>query len=187
METSGIETEFYPSGKNVLLILTGIGGSVKGHQNKYQTIAETAVKNHGFSVCVVTMPQGSWECPEDIFRYAMSVVQAQVPDCGDVYAMGNSAGATFLLWYAYLFPQIKKVLAINPVLNVNLHRANHGIRNFTGGKIFLAVGEKDASNLFSEFLEGNQETSVIRLENTDHYFTDNLGTFLSLPERLLFV
>ena len=127
-----IETEFYPSGKNVLLILTGIGGSVKGYRNKYQTIAENAVKNRDFSVCVITTPQGSWKRPEENIRYAMRVVQAKVPDCEEVYAMGNSAGATFLLWYSYLFPQIKKVLAINPVLNVNLHRANNGVQKFTG-------------------------------------------------------
>lgn len=55
-----IEIEFYENGKDMLLIFTGIGGTTKGFQNKYEIIAEQVIKDYGFSVAVVAMPFGAW-------------------------------------------------------------------------------------------------------------------------------
>ena len=35
-----IDIEFYEGGRDVLVIFTGIGGTTKGYQNKYEKIAK---------------------------------------------------------------------------------------------------------------------------------------------------
>lgn len=182
----GVEIEFYPAGENVLLILTGIGGTTKGYLNKYQTIAENAVKNHGFSTCVATTPHGSWEHPEQNLRFITDYLAGKMKEGGKIYAMGSSAGASILLWYAHLYPKIVRVLAVNPVLNINLHRANDGIKNFAGEKIEIAVGENDASGFFCKMLKGSSRMNITRLSGVDHRFTDEMPLFISLPDRFLF-
>ena len=110
---SAIKTDYYPAGKDCLLILTGRGGDTKGYENKYEKIAQTVTQKHGFSAVVAAVPDDIWERPTEFFKEA---VGSAPPFCkgGDIYVMGSSAGASLAIWYAHTYPQIKKVLAVNP-------------------------------------------------------------------------
>lgn len=48
-----IEIDKFISGNKVLLIMTGLGGTTKGYENKYHTIAKQAY-NKGYSVFITT-------------------------------------------------------------------------------------------------------------------------------------
>lgn len=170
-----IEIEFYSAGKNLLLILTGIGGTTKGFQNKYEKIANQVVEKYNYSVMVATSPKGSWQHTKANLDYIMSVVNKN--EYHNIFAMGSSAGANILLMHAYEFPQIKKILAINPVLNVNLHKINNGIEFFKGN-VILICGEDDMSNKFKEIVDKKAKT--ITIPNADHNFTNQLNNFIEL-------
>ena len=174
-----IEIEFYSAGKNLLLILTGIGGTTKGFQNKYEKIAKQVVQKYNYSVIVATSPKGSWQHTKENLAYIMSVVNKK--EFYNIFAMGSSAGANILLMHAYEFPKIKKILAINPILNINLHKINNGIELFNG-KTILICGEKDMSNKFIGIV--NKKANTITIPNADHNFTNQLNDFIELYKYL---
>ena len=174
-----IEVEFYSAGKNLLLILTGIGGTTKGFQNKYEKIAKQVVEKYNYSVIVATSPKGSWQHTKENLDYIMTVVNKK--EFHNIFAMGSSAGANILLMHAYEFPKIKKILAINPILNINLHKINNGIDLFNG-KTTLICGEDDMSNKFKEIV--NKKAKTITIPNADHNFTNQLKVYIKLYEYL---
>ena len=185
---TNFEIEIHEKGNNILLIFTGVGGTTKGFQNKYETIANNVTKSYGFSVIVATTPSGSWlrldgNNLQDIMN---SILDKKRNEHFNVYVMGSSAGANIVLNYSYLFPQIKRVLAINPVLNMNLHRIHEGIKKFNGEKITIVFGEKDYSSKLIEVLPQADVLDTIVLPNVDHMFTGQLETFISLPNQYLF-
>ncbi len=98
--------------------------------------------------------------------------------------MGNSAGANLPICYSYLYPQIKKVLAINPVLNLNYHKTKEGILNFNGEKMFVVTGELDPAAVWLNSLPKKANLSTEILQGVDHVFTDNLEKFIALPQVL---
>ena len=108
--------------ENLLLILTGRGGSADGFGNKYGKIRDRVREKYGFSVYIVRTPQDVWERKNAFFEEAVSaVIQYQ-----QIYMMGVSAGASIALWYAAGYPQIVRVLAVNPVLQINFDMALSG-------------------------------------------------------------
>ena len=182
-----IEIEFYEKGQDVLFIFTGIGGTTKGYQNKYELIANQVVKDYGFSVAVVATPHGALLTLNDNMQYVMNFLfeQKKSKDIR-VYAMGTSAGGNIVLSFSYPYPQIKKVLAINPVMNVNFHLIKNGIKEFVEGKINVVFGEHDSSTKWVELLPNSDNLSVTILPNIDHEFRGNLQSFIDLPNKFLF-
>ena len=186
--TTPIEIDFYGKGNDVLIILTGIGGTTKGFENKYETIAKQIMRDYGFSVAVATTPSGSWmrldgNNLQDVIE---ALIEKKHHDNFIIYAMGISMGANIVLSYAHHFPQIKKVLAINPVVNINLHKIFKGIELFTGEKIDIVFGEKDPSSQFANAFPQVDKLQTTVLPNIDHYFKGYLQTFIDLPNRFLF-
>lgn len=182
-----IEIDFYKGGRDVLLIFTGLGGTLKGYENKYERIAKQTVKDYHFSVAVVATPSNAWQALDENLNCAMEFLYEKFNDKNfNVYAMGTSAGANILLCFSYLFPQIKRVLAVNPVLNVNFHWIDKGIKQFKGDKISVISGELDPSSGLIGLLSQYDTVQKIVLPNTDHVFRDKLGEFILLPNRYLF-
>ena len=178
-----MKIDFYPAGKDCFLIFTGLGGNVKGSENKYVKIAESVTKNYGFSVFVAALPEDCWERPQEVFKKALNHVMTMSGE-GKIFVMGSSAGASIALWYSHLYPQIKKVLAINPVLNYNYHRTKEGVLKFGGEKIFIASGDMDPCAKWLNMLPVKDNLSKQTLKGVDHVFTDKLPVFLSLPDLL---
>ncbi len=176
-----IEIEFYGIADNLLLILTGIGGTVKGYADKYVKLANKVIDTQEFSVAVATTPSGSWQHTKENLEFIMQYVKNKCN--GKIYAMGSSAGANILLMHAHEHPQIKQILAVNPVLNINLFKIESGINQFAGNTT-LICGEKDMSSMFYKMLKSTATTFV--LENIDHNFTNHLDEFIDLPLKYLF-
>ncbi len=178
-----MEIDFYAGGENCLIIFTGLNGNTKGYGDKYLKIAEAVVKDTGFSVFVAAVPGNCWDCPQEVFTsavdYALSKVKAE-----NIYITGNSAGANLAICYSYLYPQIKKVLAINPVLNLNYHKTKEGILNFNSEKMFVVTGELDPAAVWLNSLPSKSNLSTEILQGVDHVFTDNLEKFIALPQVL---
>jgi len=179
-----IEIEYYEKGKDILLILTGIGGTTKGYENKYEKIAKSVMEKYNFSVVIATSPSGSWLHTEQNLNQVMNFIQSKRQNDFKVYAMGNSAGANIVLWHSNKFPQIKKVLAVNPVMNINLHLFK-ALKD-SQKEMYVVFGELDISSKFAPLLPSSENIKVDILPNIDHNFTENLDLFMNLPNIYLF-
>ena len=171
-----IEIKYYGKSNNLLLVLTGIGGTTTGYNNKYEKLAKRVIGTQDFSVAVATTPSGSWQHTKENLDFIMNEVSKRYND--KIYAMGNSAGGNILLMHAYEFPQIEKVLAVNSVLNVNLFKIEKGINLFKG-KTTIVCGEKDTSIKFYKMLKTN--ANIVILQDIDHNFTNHIEDFINLP------
>ena len=165
------------------VILTGLGGSADGFGNKYSRIAEYVQSDYGFPVFIAPTPEDVWEKKEKFFD---EVVARFIQNKTCVYLMGVSAGATMALWYAAKYPQIERVLCVNPVLNINLHLTSSGIRGFCGEKMAVVFGEKDPSVKWAELLPALPHLQTYIIPDADHVFSGKLNEFIGLPKKYLF-
>ena len=182
---SEIEYAYYAGGKDVVLIITGIGGSTLGYKNKYDKMAKDIIKNKNCSVLIASSPQGSWQhMKENLNNIINKIIEIKQTENVDIYTFGHSAGGNILLLNAYHYPQIKKIVAVNPVMNVNLPWIIDGVKFFSG-EIAIIFGEKDYSSQFKSIIPKQPNVKTITLPNIDHYFTNNLNLFISLPLKYL--
>ena len=165
------------------VILTGLGGSADGFGNKYLRIAEYVQSDYGFPVFIAPTPKDIWDKKEKFFdEIAARFIQNKT--C--VYLMGVSAGATMALWYAVKYPQIRRILCVNPVLNINLHLTSSGIRDFCGEKMAVVFGEKDPSAKWAKLLPVLPNLQIHIIPDADHVFCGKLDEFIDLPKKYLF-
>lgn len=178
----------YDKGKSsdCLLIFTGINGTIEGYEGKYQRIADEVLSKTEYSVCRIALLSGAWNDLEGYLQKARDFLYEKSDgEEIDVIAMGCSAGANLLLCHGSKFPQIRRILAINPVLNVNIHRILNGIRSFPGEEIDVVVGKKDPSYPLVGLLPQDPKLKCHALDDVDHEFRGQLETFAQLPWRFL--
>ena len=178
-----IEIKTYPAGENVLLVLTGLGGSLSGYGGKYIKIAQRASREYGFTTSVAAVTEDVWADKERAFDEMFSRACSAA---SKAYIMGSSAGASLALWYAHKYKNVAKVLCVNPVLNVNLPLTVKGMKEFEGEKLYIVSGDCDPSFVWAKMIKSAQKTEVRILENVDHFFTGKLNEFINLPFELLF-
>lgn len=178
-----MQYDFYPAGEDCLLILTGLGGTTKGYDGKYEKMAKNINLKYNCSVAVVAVPNSCWDNPKQVFLQAIDCVYASIPP-KRLFVFGNSAGGTIALWYAFMFPGIDKVMSVNPVLNLNYHNAKNGLQNFAGSKMYIISGEFDGGAQWIKFLPEKQNVFKNVFAGADHAFTNMLDEFISLPEIL---
>ena len=70
----------------------------------------------------------------------MGFVEEQMKKSGfddsEIYGMGHSAGAHFWGRFAYLYPNVSKLLLINPVVSVNFTKLKKELQAYQG-ELFL--------------------------------------------------
>ncbi len=182
--------KIYQANSNVgVIIFSGIGGSVDGFENKYAKIAENLKEKHNVSVFIFAVE--SWNQFDSLLKMAMDKIceyykSLKIEDFS-LYAMGVSAGASILASNSFKYSQIKKVLAINPVLQMNYFKLLDGVKSFVGKMIFI-FGENDKSAKYCPLLEKQDFKNVdfVIVKGADHQFTNNLKEFINLPETYLF-
>lgn len=180
-----IEFAYYEKGNDILLMITGVGGSTKGYANKYERIARQVMDQWNMSVVVATTPSGSWMHAEQNMKEIMSFIHSKrFKKSFKVYALGNSIGANILLWHFNQFPEIEKILAINPVMTVNLHLFCPLAS--VEKSVNVIFGELDESCKFATMLPASKSVKVNILPKIDHNFTNSLDVFINLPNQYLF-
>jgi len=102
--------------------------------------------------------------------------------------MGNSNGAVLGGRYAYLHPEIKKMLLVNGPLMMNWLQTKSGVEQFSGEEVIFVYGDRDPSYKYLGLLgviEGPGKRSVITVEGADHNFKDMEEEFYTLAEKYL--
>lgn len=180
---------YFGSSKRAVLIMTGIGGNESGYDNKYEKIAGRLNEKYGASVFVFATPREAWNIGDRLVEQAVGEVNAQLASQGalpcELYCFGTSAGASFLGAFTHPYPQVKKLILVNPVMQSNPHKLLSGLEK-TNAAVTVVFGEFDPSRKFSFMLDsvkGNNIKTIV-VPNADHFFTgaDNLELFLNLPE-----
>ena len=185
--------EYKGTTNKVVMIIVWKWGTTSGYQNKYITIASNLAEKYGVSVFVVENPWISRDDPKLFIECAMGFVEEQMKKSGfddwEIYGMGHSAGAHFWGRFAHLYPNVSKLLLINPVVSVNFTKLKKELEAYQG-ELFLIQWSKDNDFFYNPLLDPikSEKKQVIILDWVNHEFSNDWGfdLFLSLAEHYLF-
>ena len=185
--------EYKGTTNKVVMIIVWKWGTTSGYQNKYITIASNLAEKYWSQVFVVENPWISRDDPKLFIEYAMNFVEEQMKKSGfddwEIYGMGHSAGAHFWGRFAHLYPNVSKLLLINPVVSVNFTKLKKELEAYQG-ELFLIQWSKDNDFFYNPLLDPikSEKKQVIILEWVNHEFSNEGGfdLFLSLAEQYLF-
>lgn len=175
--------------KGLLIVKTGSGGTIYGHENKYLILAERIRAQYGFSVMVSDNPLDI--SPEENFSFTMSVAKG----CRENFALdtsyyyGVSKGAQYAAMYGYRYDWVAKWLLLNMPLMINWHRSSRGLSQLAKKQqMVIAFGENDPSFPYSELIDmvGKANISRVIIPKADHNFSQSMDDFMALPEKFLF-
>ena len=186
LKNNDVEIEYTLTNKSskVVLILTGVGGAPQGYENKYETIKNYLRED--YNVFVAISSSGVWKRPREHFDFIINFVkETMADDTLTIYVFGNSAGGTIALWYSHSHPCIKRIVAVNPVLQINPHRINDGVKLFCNEFVKIIFGEKDISFAFAQLIKPNNKLEIISIPHADHSFTGVIDRFIELPIKYL--
>lgn len=170
-----------------VLIMTGIGGSENGYENKYEKIAYDLNVRYGVSVFIFATPRAAWGRGERLVEQAVDEVRSQLQNQGrslcELYCFGVSADASFLGAFGYLYLQIKKLILVNPVIQINYHKFLNGLKKINAD-VTIVFGELDPSYKFLFMLDSVRRENIktVIVPNADHCFSgeENFKIFLDL-------
>ena len=169
---------------NALVIFVGKDSSLFGNEDRYLKIAETANTVYGLTVFCFCNPACNWDLKDNGFSFIIDTVKENINENGNIYFFGFSAGATFAIFNAWKYAQIKRMLLVNPPLMVNMHKIFKGIKNFKGIST-LIIGEQDFCIKIGSMFERDKEmsgfTDVFIFPKADHMFTGLTDEFVKLP------
>lgn len=185
--------EYKGSTNKVVIIIVWKWGTTSWYQNKYITIASNLAEKYWVQVFVVENPWISRDDPKLFIECAMNFVEEQMKKSGfdnwEIYGMGHSAGAHFWGRFAHLYPNVSKLLLINPVVSVNFTKLKKELQAYQG-ELFLIQWSKDHDFFYNPLLDPikSEKKQVIILEWVNHEFSNEGGfdLFLSLAEQYLF-
>ena len=185
--------EYKGTTNKVVMILVWKWGTTSGYQNKYITIASNLAEKYGVNVFVVENPWISRDDPKLFVECAMGFVEEQMKKSGfddwEIYGMGHSAGAHFWGRFAHLYPNVSKLLLINPVVSVNFTKLKKELQAYQG-ELFLIQWSKDHDFFYNPLLDPikSEKKQVIILDWVNHEFSNEGGfdLFLTLAETYLF-
>ena len=178
-------------GKSGLLIVkTGSGGTIYGHDNKYLSLASQICDRYDFSVMVSDNPLGipsadNMEITMAVVKKYISTINEDIP----VYYFGVSKGGQYGAMYGYKFPFVKKWLLLNIPLIINWHRSQAGLNQMLPEQeVTVAFGEKDPSYRYSELVDllGKENIRRVTIPTADHNFSHSKEDFTNLPIKILF-
>ena len=182
-ETNTVTWGFLPgTASKLLLIKTGMGGSIYGYQEKYFHIAQH-FNSLGYNVLCCSTPQTVNDRLS--FETAIEVAKAQMgdhfPDC-TIHYMGISRGAYQGILFGNTIPQIEALLLINSPIMVNFSKQLAALRGLDKHSV-LVIGTKDPSFQFWPFLQKieNPKLKMIEVTDADHHFKGMNKEFFDLP------
>ena len=172
----------------ILLIKPGLGGDLLGKNNKFYLLGRKIHKLYGYTVICSNNPKNNIDNPlDDAFKVISDYTKFMNFKDYEVYYLGDSNGGVIGARFAYLYPNIKRALLINPPLFISYHKLKDGMLKFNGEKMVLIFGTLDPSYKFVEFLDNidNDKISYKCLENYDHNLSDDLKLLISIVEENL--
>lgn len=193
-----LDVAIHPTGSNtILLTIPGVDGSVDGYKDKYLRIAESVQEENKVSVVRISNPFITSFHWESNIRKVLNYISINLPSItegnkAEIRVMAHSAGAAVIAQIAWEYPEIKRLLLVNPATKLGLDKMKLGLSMFKGDDITVLFGSLDPSiddvnGLAS--IEGRVPINTFVLEGIDHHFsgTDGLIQFIAAPKNHLFI
>jgi len=187
-----IPVAYHPTKTGKIIInIPGAGGSLNGYKNKYLNLGNYIQGKEIASF--VRIPN---DRPQEAILTARTVINYSIENakkiCGrerpEIWLMGFSAGGASALLTAWEYPEITKVLAINPYIDFKSVRIE--IKKYLlryEGKVFLLVGLEDsviARDTIQYIHKYSNDIKAYVVPQCDHQFRGetNIKLLSQLPE-----
>ncbi len=167
----------------IILIVPGVDGSVNGYKNKYVKLANYLVEQKIGAIVRMSNPYTfgfGWDLNlREVLKY---VLENKENICGnnkpDIYIMGISAGAGTATMIAWEYPEIKKLLLMEPAWNVDPEEIKQNLPKFEG-ELYVVVGSGDEAlgeevgRRFIKYASKAKHKELHVIPNCDHHFSSN--------------
>jgi len=190
-----IPVEYHPtlSGK-IIINIPGADGSISGYKGKYTNLGDYLQKKDIASFVRIPndRPQEFINTGRCIINYCL---EGSERICGsrrpEIWLMGFSAGGASALLTAWEYPEVTKVLVINPFLNLDVIKKDlKECLPLYKGDLFVVIGENDTvidPDTLGLIKASAQNVSNLKLEvipNCDHQLkgSSNSHILSQLPE-----
>ncbi len=157
----------------VVLLKTGLNGSINGYENKYLNLATQINEIFGFTVVIVSNPyDGSFKTylglANDYIKNTLELIKEELPIAPvKYYYIGVSNGALIGLFHSYKYPIIEKSLLINmPLYIMNIFAIQKCIAKYPKPPSII-YGSLDDSFSMVKYLKAHM--TIITGE--DHFFS----------------
>ena len=181
--------------KVVLLTVPGVDGSVDGFEDKYVKIAESIQEKYGAAIVRMANPFITSYHWESNIRQSLNYIIENTEEITghkdvEIRIMAHSAGAAVVAQIAWEYPEITRILLINPATKLGIGKIKYGLSEFEGDKITVMFGSEDPSagdvDEISKLSEAKNVHTHI-LEGVDHNFSgESLEAFITAPALYLF-
>jgi hypothetical protein len=176
-----LELKIHPFNNGKIIVnYPGAFGSVDGYMQKYKILAEYIVSQSLASVVRLPNPQtinSDWNLNlEHALNYIIDNSKTICDsDNPEIFLMGLSAGAGAIATLAWKYPQVKKILLLEPALMTGDGSLVKGIMNYQG-EVYVVVGSGDEAigTLIGNMVVDNalkaSRKEIFVIPNCDHQF-----------------
>ena len=181
--------------KVVLLTVPGVDGSVDGFEDKYVKIAESIQEKYGAAIVRMANPFITSYHWESNIRQSLNYIIENTEEItgqkdAEIRIMAHSAGAAIVAQIAWEYPEITRILLVNPATKLGIDKIQYGLSEFGGNKITVLFGSEDPSvGDVDEIAKISEAKNVYThiLEGVDHNFSgESLEAFIAAPALYLF-
>jgi len=188
-----IPIEYHPTNtENIIINIPGAGGTVEGYLNKYVNLGNYIQEKDIASF--VRIPNDRPREYELTVRKVVNYCLKHSKDiCGtkipNIWLMGFSTGAGAIVLTAWEYPEIKKVLAINPYIEDIREKIKKELPSYSG-QLFLIKGSdndvvgEDTLEYISSYATSVTDIQTYTIPNCDHQLKGSVNSKIlsQLPE-----
>lgn len=175
-----MEIHPFPNGK-ILINYPGLDGSIDGYENKYRKLAEYIVLKQLAAVIRLPNPYiGPIEYDTNIRNGITHALENSQTICDSekptIYLMGTSAGAGAIATLAWEYPEVKKILLMEPA-PISTDRILVSTLNKYKGEIYIVVGDsygalgEKVGRVFYNAAKSASKRELKTIENCNHQFS----------------
>lgn len=164
----------------IIINCPGADGSLDGYESKYSKLADYIIGEKLGAVVRMPNPYNPFGWDKGLRQVIAYVLENSKEICGsikpEIYLMGTSAGAGVISVLAWEYPEVKKILLLEPAIIFDKAIIIQSLEKYKG-KVVIITGSEDNAlgiNNGKVFYDASINTSkreIIVLENCDHQFT----------------
>ncbi len=163
----------------IIINCPGAGGRINGYNNKYVTLADYMVQGGLGAVVRMSDPYNAFGWDRKLRQVMSYVLEKSTEICGSsnpqIFLMGASAGASAISLIAWEYPEVKKLLFLEPAVMSNKILIEECLSKYTGELVVVTGSTGNAlgalvGNFFIESCTIAKRKEIFTLENCDHNF-----------------
>ena len=163
----------------VIINCPGAGGNIDGYNNKYVTLADYMVSQNLGAVVRMSDPYNPFGWDKKLRQVMTYALENSKDICGTdtprVYLMGTSAGASAISLLAWEYPEVEKILFLEPAAMSNKRLLQECLEKYTGEIVVVTGNPGEALGIETGrfFIDASMHASrkeIFELQDCDHNF-----------------